>query len=556
MAQVITRFAPSPTGWLHVGGARTALFCYAFAKRHSGSFLLRIEDTDQARSSEDFTRGILQDMAWLGIAWDEGPSFTDAHGATFGGDPRGVAPFEQSKRLDLYNKEIERLMAEGKAYAAFDSAEDLDAKRKAAIARKEAYRYDRAALEIPKEERDRRVASGEPHVVRFRCPDDDIVVIDEVLGEVRVGAGEVDDFVIRKTDGFPTYHLSVVVDDESMDVTHVLRGQEHLYNTPKHVALQKALGYSTPKYAHMPLIFNMQGAKMSKRERDQAARKACNEANLDASPTPAIDDTLFARWLDDKTMQLPAEQLEPLASAIGLSLPEVTVNDFRRAGYLPEVINNFVSLLGWSPPAEAGENIEKFDIPFLVKWFDLSRIGKTNARFDRVKLLAFNTDAIAAMSDEEFARRWREWCERHAPDITSEITGATFDVLAAAVRPRSKTFVDAAEQSRFALREADTVVYDGKAVEKNLRKNDDEGLGVLRALRDEIAGIEPFTAETVNAALHSFAEARSLGMGKVAQPLRVALTGSTVSPPIGETLAVLGKARTLARIEACLGAHG
>lgn len=556
MTQVITRFAPSPTGWLHVGGARTALFCYAFAKRQGGSFLLRIEDTDQARSSDDFTRGILVDMAWLGIAWDEGPSFTDAHGRTFGGDPRSVAPFEQSKRLDIYNREIERLMGEGRAYAAFDTPEELDAKRKAAVARKEAYRYDRAALQISKDERDARVKAGEPHVVRFLCPDDEVLVVDEVLGEVRVQAGEVDDFVIRKADGFPTYHLSVVVDDELMGVTHVLRGQEHLYNTPKHVALQKALGYRTPKYAHMPLIFNMEGAKMSKRERDQAARKACKEANLASSPTPALDDGTFVAWLNDKTRQLPPEQLEPLASALGLQLPEVTVNDFRRAGYLPEVITNFVSLLGWSPPAEAGENVEKFDIPFLVKWFDLARIGKTNARFDRKKLLAFNTDAITAMSDEEFARRWGEWCRDHAPEIASEITGDAFCTLAGAVRPRSKTFVDAAEQSRFALRSGDSVSYDAKAVEKNLTKNEGEGLKALREVRARVAAVEPFDATAIGAALEAFAAEHQLGMGKIAQPLRVALTGSTVSPPIGETLAVLGKRRTLARIDSCLAAHG
>ncbi|MBX3353220.1 MAG: glutamate--tRNA ligase [Phycisphaeraceae bacterium] len=555
MAHVVTRFAPSPTGWLHVGGARTALFCYAFAKRGGGSFLLRIEDTDQARSSEDFTRGILVDMAWLGIAWDEGPAFTDSKGVRFGGDPRSVAPFEQSRRLDLYNQYLDRLIAEGKAYAAFEKPEELEAKRKAAIARKEPYRYDRAALEIPADERARRVAAGEPHVVRFLCPDEEVLVVDEVLGEVRVGPGEVDDFVIRKADGFPTYHFSVVIDDELMGVTHVLRGQEHLYNTPKHVALQRALGFRTPKFAHMPLIFNMEGAKMSKRERDQAARKAAKDAGLSSSPTPALDDASFGVWLNDKTKQLPPEQLEPLAEALGLLLPEVTVNDFRRAGYLPEVITNFIALLGWSPPPEAGENIEKFDIGFLVKWFDLGRIGKSNSRFDRKKLLAFNTDAIAAMPDDEFARRWREWCEAHAPAIASQITGDAFTTLASAVRPRCKTFLDAAEQGRFALAESDRVVYDAKSVEKNLTKNEGEGLRVLRELRGAIAGIGRFDAASVSAALESFAESRALGMGKVAQPLRVALTGSTISPPIGETLAVLGKDRTLARIDACLAAH-
>jgi glutamyl-tRNA synthetase len=302
----------------------------------------------------------------------------------------------------------------------------------------------------------------------------------------------------------------------------------------------------------MPLIFNMEGAKMSKRERDQSARKACKEANITTSPTPALDDATFTEWLGDKTKQLPPDQLEPLAAALGLTLPEVTVNDFRRAGYLPEVINNFVSLLGWSPPPEAGENIEKFDIPFLVKWFDMGRIGKTNARFDRKKLLAFNTDAITAMSEEEFAQRWGGWCKDHAPHIVEQVKGDAFTTLAAAVRPRSKTFVDAAEQSRFALRESDTVVFDAKAVEKNLTKNDGEGMAILRALRDAIAGIEPFTSQNIGVVLDQFAADRSLGMGKVAQPLRVALTGGTVSPPIGETLSVLGKDRTLARIDACL----
>lgn len=457
---IVTRFAPSPTGHLHIGGARSALFCWAFARKQGGRFLMRIEDTDQARSSEASARGILADLAWLAIDWDEGPVLNDAEriagGAKLppgpiGADPRNVGPFFQSQRIDVYNAALQKLLDSEQAYAAFETPAELDAKRKAATASGKPYRYDRAALDIPKAERDRRMNSGEPHVVRFKAPPDEIVVHDVVLGEVRVSGDELDDFVLRKTDGFPTYHFGVVVDDEAMGVTHVLRGQEHLYNTPKHVALQKALGYRIPAFAHMPLIFNEQGAKMSKRERDQTARKAAKDKALARSPLPdveGLDDATFQAWLKDSARQLETNALEALAAHLGLSLPEVSVDDFRRAGYLPEVITNFIALLGWSPPAEAGENIEKFDLAFLEKWFTLERIGKSNARFDRKKLLAFNTDAISAMSDDHFEDRWRAWCSEHSKE-TLGVGPERFKALAAALRPRSKTLKDAADGARF-----------------------------------------------------------------------------------------------------------
>lgn len=579
---IVTRFAPSPTGHLHIGGARTALFCWAFARRMGGHFLLRIEDTDQARSSEASARGILADLAWLGIDWDEGPTLAPeariAGGAAcaegpIGADPRKIAPFHQSQRLPIYNRAIEEMLERETAYAAFETTAELDAKRKAATVAKQQYRYDRAALAVPKAERDARMKSGESHVVRFRMPDEDVLVRDVVLGEVRVGPLEVDDFVLRKADGFPTYHFGVVVDDETMGVTHVLRGQEHLYNTPKHVALQKALGYRTPVYAHMPLIFNEGGTKMSKRERDQAARKAFKE-----NPPPPelitgllqaarIGEEPFRAWLKDTTKQLETETLERIAHSIGLNLPEVSVDDFRRAGYLPEVITNFIALLGWSPPGDAGENVEKFDNAFLVKWFDLERIGKSNARFDRKKLLAFNTDAMTALSEGEFATRWRAWC---APPPEGSGAGGElgakiaaldarrFNLLAAAVRPRSKTFRDAADQSAFALLADDAVVFDAKAADKNLAANSGEGLAALRAFRaafDEGLA-EGFEPQAAHALVERFATERGIGMGKIAQPLRVALTGTTVSPPIDATLALLGKSAALRRIDRCLAVCG
>lgn len=552
----VTRFAPSPTGHLHIGGARTALFCWAFARKTRGAFLLRIEDTDQARSSESSARGILADLAWLGIHWDEGPEFITPVGRACGGDPRKVAPFFQSQRLDHYNAHIEQLIDAGKAYHAFDTPEELDRKRKEAVAAKKQYRYDRAALDIPTSERLARARAGEPHVVRFMTPDEEIVVTDAVLGEVRIAPGEVDDFVIRKADGFPTYHFGVVVDDALMGVTHVLRGQEHLNNTPRHVLLQKALGVPTPVFAHMPLIFNEAGAKMSKRERDQAARQACKDKNISASPTPDVDDERFRGWLGDKTRQLETVELESLAAALGLTLPEVSVDDFRRAGYLPEVITNFIALLGWSPPPDAGENVEKFDMDFLAKWFDVSRIGKTNARFDRKKLLSFNTDAVNAMSDGEYAARWREWCEAYAKPLAA-LPGATFDALAAALRPRSKTFTEAAAGAQFVLVADDALTFDEKSVDKALKKNDGEGLKALRALREQIAALpDEFEPAAAHALIENFANESGLGMGKVAQPLRVALTGGAISPPIDATLAILGKARALARIDRCMKMFG
>ncbi len=554
---VVTRFAPSPTGNLHIGGARTALFCWAFARRTGGRFLLRLEDTDQARSSEASATAILRDLAWLGIDWDEGPEFAHA-GRTIGGDPRGVAPFEQSKRLDIYNGVIERLLDEGKAYTDFTSSAALDEMRKSAQARKETFRFHPADDAIlPLNEQRARVRAGEHGVVRLRAPEEPIRVSDEVLGEVSFGAAEVDDLVIRKADGFPTYHFAVVVDDELMGVTHVLRGQEHLMNTPKHVMIQRVLGYRTPVYAHMPLIFNDKGAKMSKRERDQTARQAVKDAGLERSPIPAvIPDAVFIGWLGDKARQLEHGQLEALAAHLSLRLPEVSVDDFRRAGYLPEVVTNFIALLGWTPSKNAdGSDREKFDLDFLAKDFDIARIGKSNSRFDRAKLSSFNSDALGAMSDEEFASRWRAWCERYEPGTAERLTAAQMAMLAGAVKPRAKTFADARGVIGFVFVDDDAVAFDEKAVDKVLRKGaggEPSGMEVLGDVRATLERLERFEPEAIEEAVKGYCEAKGIGMGKVAQPIRVAITGTTVSPPLGVTLAAVGKHGTLTRIKRCM----
>lgn len=568
---IVTRFAPSPTGHLHIGGARSAMFCWAFAKRQRdalgrpGRFMVRIEDTDRARSSEESARGILEDLAWLGIEWDDGPVLKKGprdkgtegqREVVIGGDLRGVGPFFQAQRVELYDTYIMKLVKEGKAYPAFETAEELDAKRKEAVARKETYRYDRAATKIPLDQRLARMAAGERHVVRLLAPDEPIVVVDEVLGEVKYAAGEMDDFVIRKADGFPTYHLAVVVDDETMGVTHVLRAQEHLNNTPRHVALQRALGFRTPVYAHMPLILNMDGSKMSKRDKAKAARAAAKAAmQKDPALTAGVlaaaarvDQGELSAFLAAKSDSL--EVAGALAGYLKVQLPEVEVWDYRQSGYLPEAITNFLGLLGWSP----GGDIEKFDMKFLAEHFSLDRIGKTSAKFDRVKLLSFNQDYIKALSDEEFERRWLEWIDEYAPGALAKLDAARVSILARAMKPRARTLADGLKGAEFALVADDGFEYDLKAVEKVLRKGEPTGLAALREVRGTIAAIDPFEPGAIQAAVDAYCAVKGVGIGAVAQPLRVAMTGSAVSPPLGETLAVLGKDAVLRRIDRCAAA--
>ena len=551
-AIAVTRFAPSPTGHLHIGGARTALFNWAWARKLGGHFVLRIEDTDQARSSDDSTRRIIQDLAWLGMDWDEGPTL-ETTGATLGGDPRTVGPFFQSKRLDLYRKYLDQLLEADLAYHAFETPDELKERRDQARRDKRPYRYNRAALDIPRTERFKRAAAGERCVIRFLVKNEPVTIHDEVLGDVTIAAGELDDFVIRKADGYPTYHFAVVVDDELMGVSHVVRGQEHLINTPKHAVLQRALGFKTPTYAHLPLIFNAQGGKMSKRDKDKAVRKVCRDADLAAPPAGTIDADTFSAWLKDKNRQLDTGDLLALAAAVGVTLPEIDVEDFRAAGYLPEVVCNYMALLGWSP----GDDLEKFDMNFLAENFSAARVGKTNARFDYKKLLAFNNDAICEMNDNVFADRWWKWARQFAPDLLAALGAADaindrFRLLAEASRPRSKTFRDAAVGARFLTIADDAIEYNEKAVVKTLLKNDAAGLVILRHLRADLANCEDWSPPSLHALIDSFAEFHEMGMGKVAQPLRVALTGSTVSPPIDASLAVLGKASVLDRIDRCL----
>lgn len=570
--EVVTRFAPSPTGHLHIGGARSALFCWAYAKRMGGRFMLRIEDTDAARSSDESARGIMEDLAWLGIEWDDGPRLELADGRVIGAGAREIeGGYFQARRVPIYNRELERLVRSGHAYPAFEGSEELDAQRKAATAAKQTYRYARPAdvtAGVFNAQRWARAQRGEAHVVRFVAPHEEIVVADRVLGDVRIAPGELDDFVIRKADGFPTYHFAVVCDDELMGVTHVLRAQEHLANTPRHVALQHALGFGTPVYGHMPLIFNLDKSKMSKRDKAKAARAALKGV---MQKDPSLTAATLAAGMGADSGQVAAfiagenDSLDIAARAaahLGVTLPEIEVADFRANGYVPSAITNYLALLGWNPGMKTadGKDLEKFDAAFLAANFSLERIGKTNSVFDRVKLASFNQDALAAMSDTEFAQGWLTWMRTYRPREAARLAGdgsparmERFTLLAGAVKARAKTYADALRPAGFALCDDDGYAFDPAAVKKNLHAEDGKGLRLLGLLRERLAALADWSPAPIHSAIEAFAQEAGLpNIGGIAQPLRVALAGVAVSPPLGETLAILGKVSTLARIDRCL----
>ena len=537
-----TRFAPSPTGQLHVGGARTAIFSWAFARANKGNYLLRIEDTDQKRSSDKATAGFFEDLKWLNIDWDEGPEFEGSGGGENG-------PYYQSKRLDIYNKYLQKLLDSGLAYFAFETLDELNAERDLARKEKRAYRYNRASLNLSNETVQQYLDEERPKVVRFKVPDGGpIVVTDAVVGQVQVERTEVDDFVIFKTDGFPTFHFAVVVDDELMGVTNIIRGQEHLNNTFKHVLLQDAFGFDRPTFSHISLIFNPDGSKMSKRDKDKALRKFVVENNIETPPNDCIPMESWKKWIGSKEVQLGTDEANVLADALGIELPEINVEDFQRAGYLPEVLLNYLCLLGWSP----GNDIEQFDAEFLVQNFSLDRIVKSPAKFDRAKLLAFNLDALQKLSSEEFEQRLLVWCQKYAPEFAE--LGDKFSLFASANHERSKTFHDAVATSKFIIDHDDEISWvDSKPVKKALLKGEVTGLSRIPAIISALSSLETWNAETIDACLHLLADELAEGaLGKVAQPIRIAVAGGPVSPPIGDTLVLLGKQATLRRLSLCL----
>jgi len=532
---VVARFAPSPTGYLHVGGARTALFNWLWARRMGGKFILRIEDTDQKRNTPTAIEQVIKDLRWLGVEWDEGPEVCGPNG-----------PYLQSQRRDIYDKYIKQLLDEKKAYYCFDTPDELAAMRKQAEAQKKSFIYTRPG-EFPGDGiAESMRGQGRPVTVRFAVPrDEPFVVKDIVRGEVRFAAGEIGDFIIQKSDGFPTYSFACVVDDKLMGVTHVIRGQEHLMNTPGQQALWKALDFGRlPKYAHMSVTVSDTGGKLSKRERPKALRKAIKgmeDVDLERlAKVAGITVKEISSFLKGKTTpDMPV--IDAMAKYIGVHLPEVNVVDFFTSGYLPETMVNFLALLGWNP----GDKREIMSREEIIECFDLSRFTKANSLFDRDKLLAFNTEHIRRVGIEKLLHHFKDYLKA----VESPLIGANDETLKRIIEmcAGARTLADIESKSRFLFLADERIEYDEKAVKKVLLKND--GLAILAIVRDKLAVMEQFTEENIEGMLRGLAQERQVGLGKVAQPLRVAICGNTISPPIFDSVQMLGKEKTLKRVD-------
>lgn len=477
---VRVRFAPSPTGHLHIGGARTAVYNWAFARRHGGTFVLRIEDTDPERSTEENTQAILRAMEWLGLDHDEGPDV---------GGPYG--PYRQTERAHLYADALERLKERGSVYPCFCTPEELERKREEARARGGFAGYDRTCRSIPQEEAQRRIESGEPHTWRLKVPLErgDVVFDDLVRGEMRFPISAIDDLIVVRSDGTPTYNFAVAVDDATMRITHVIRGDDHISNTPKQILIYEALGLEPPEFAHLSMIWGPDGKRLSKRH------------------------------------------------------GATSVEAYREMGYLPEALLNYLALLGWSLDGET----TVIDRDTLVANFSLERVSRNPAIFDAEKLEWLNGVYIRQMSAEEFVERMVPVLVE-AGLLRAEEVAARREwllVLAPLVSERIKRLDEIVPMVRFLFED---VAIDDRAREAVLAKPG--AATALAAAREALSGVASWDAPSIEAALRPLPERLGMKPKAVFQALRVAVTGTTVSPPLFESLELLGRERSLARIEA------
>jgi glutamyl-tRNA synthetase len=451
------RFAPSPTGFLHVGGARTAIFNLLHARRHGGTMLLRIEDTDVERSRQHHAEQIVSALQWLGVEWDDGPVY-------------------QSDRLARYRERAEELVAAGKAYRCYCTVEELDAERAAAEKAGKQWRYSGRCRSLA-------ATPDDAHVIRFAVGPGTIEFHDLIRGDVQFEGDLIDDFVLLRSDGNPTYHLSVVVDDIDMAITHVARGDDHLSNTPKHVLLFRALGADVPAFAHLPLILGSDKKRLSKRTGATSAE------------------------------------------------------EYRDMGIVPEALFNFLTLLGWSP----GENRELFTRDEAAQWFDLGNVNKAPAVFDPEKLIWMNGQYLMRMSAAEIHPHLLRFLgdKPHPLDALRPIIELH--------KMRVRTLRELAEQMAVYFVDDDAIEYDADAVKKHIKG--DELAAHLAALHETLSSTDPFDVTTSEAALRSLAETKGISAAKLIHPLRLALTGKGASPPIFDVAVVLGKERTLRRLQ-------
>ncbi len=472
------RFAPSPTGYLHIGGLRTALYNYLFARNQNGKFILRIEDTDRKRFVEGAVENLLDTLKWVGLDYDEGPEVGGEYG-----------PYFQSERLDIYKKYAEELIAKGKAYYAFDTPERLKQLREEQLKKGLQTKYDKFALTLSEEEIQQKLANGEPHVVRLNVPPDETVFVEDVIrGRVEFNTEIIDDQILIKSDGFPTYHLANVVDDHLMKITHVIRGEEWLSSTPKHVLLYEFLGWEKPVFAHLPLLLNPDKSKLSKRQGD------------------------------------------------------VAVEDYRDKGYLKEALINFVALLGWNP----GDEQEVFTMEELIQKFSLERVHKAGAVFNIEKLIWLNAEHLRSKPNEELLVMLKEEFKK------SEYSNVDIDdehllLIIEAMKPRVEFVKEFITKCPY-FYEAPTG-YDEKVIKKRWKE---DSPGLLKKLRDKFAQLENPAKEDYEKALNELAEELEIGKGKLIHPLRLALSGIGTGPGVYDIVHILGKEESIRRIDTAL----
>jgi glutamyl-tRNA synthetase len=476
MPNVRVRFAPSPTGYLHVGGARTALYNWLFARNQGGVFILRIEDTDADRSKPELTTAILESLDWLGLLWDEGP-------------------FHQSERLDRYRQVAADLERLGHAYPCFCTAEELQVKRAQAEAEKRPWKYDGTCRKLPDPERQRLRSAGRPNALRFRVPEGGETSFDDrVFGQIKVEHRDLEDFVLLRSDGHPTYHLGVVADDLDMRITHVIRGADHISNTPKQILVYQALGAPTPVFAHLPLILGPDRQRLSKRH------------------------------------------------------GATSVAAYREQGILPEALLNFLALLGWTPPKAPGEAEAREIIPLeeMARLFQLEAVSKSNAVFDLEKLAWMNSEYLRHLPPERLyrlveaeltaAQLWQE--------SFSSADRARFETSARLLQTRARSLKDFAGSGRAFF--SDDFDYEPEAVKKFWR--DPALADYLAALAERLATIEPFDLAETEKCLRALVEERGIKAGLLINAARVALTGQAVAPGLFEVMVALGRERVIERL--------
>lgn len=477
MSNVRVRIAPSPTGFLHIGTARTALFNWLFARQHDGTFVLRVEDTDVERSTQEFADALCDGFHWLGIEWDEGPEFGDMP------QKGGYGPYRQSQRAELHRAAAQRLLEEGKAYKCFYTREEIEAMREQKGAERPLHREGkwRNASEA-----DIAAQGDAPYAIRFRVPEGITGIDDLVQGKVSINNREIDDFVIVKPNGDPIFHLAVVADDGAMEISHVIRGEDHLSNTPRHVMLFEALGYPVPRFAHLPMVLTEQGKKMSKRDQG---------ANL---------------------------------------------LDWRRDGYLAETLVNYIAFLGWNP----GDDRELFTKEELIEAFDLERVSKSNARFGMKRVQFLNGQHIRRLSVEDLKNRLVPVLEQAGFDTSSKPDDWLRE-MTAICQEKLATLTDIVRFADFFF--VEPTEYEEKPVRKHWQQ--DDALERMQLIRDAVATAEPWSGDALKERFKALAEERDEGLGKFIHPTRLALTGKSVGPGLFELAGLLGRETCLDRID-------